>query len=80
MAYAPGYGIVTKAPPRAVVERESSVWADLRGTGWERDNNSASDLSGNQLNVTSGVGRKLTPDLLVGIVAGYENFDTTPPR
>ena len=24
--------------------------------------------------MTSGVGRKLTPDLLVGIVAGYENF------
>lgn len=64
---------VTKAPPLAPVERVWSVWADIRGTGWDR-NNFAADLRGNQLNITAGVGRKLTPNLVVGVLAGYEHF------
>ncbi|MCK9915212.1 Ig-like domain repeat protein [Microbacteriaceae bacterium K1510] len=70
-----GYaGNPTKAPPRHTpVEREWSLWLDVRGTGWNRNNTSA-DLKGDQINVTAGIGRKLTPDLLVGLVAGYENF------
>jgi hypothetical protein len=62
-----------KAPPRSLIEREWSLWLDVRGTGWNR-NDTAADLKGDQINVTAGLGRKLTPDLLVGIVTGYENF------
>jgi hypothetical protein len=70
----PGSGIAAKAPPRTLIkEREWSLWADVRGTGWERSNPNA-DLKGSQINVTAGIGRKLTPDLLIGLVAGYENF------
>jgi hypothetical protein len=67
---APGYA--TKAPP-LVAEREWNVWADLRGTGWDRTN-SDGDFKGDQFNLTAGVGRKLTPNFLVGLLTGYENF------
>jgi hypothetical protein len=62
----------TKAPPR-LAEREWNVWADLRGTNWDRTDNSG-DFRGNQLNFNAGVGRKLTPNLLVGLLTGFENF------
>src|ERR1700676_1179629 len=67
---APGYR--TKAPPW-VAERDWNVWADLRGTGWDRTN-SDGDFRGDQFNLTVGVGRKLTPNFLVGLVTGYEDF------
>lgn len=61
-----------KAPPQSAA-REWSLWLDVHGTGWDRSDANA-DLKGRQVNVTGGLGRKLTPDFLVGIVAGYENF------
>jgi hypothetical protein len=71
-----GYaGNVTKAPPR-IYDREWSAWADVRGTGFDQ-NNALSDTHGTQLNVTGGVGRKLTPDFLVGLFTGYEHFNFT---
>ena len=59
--------------PAMIAQREWSLWADVRGSGWN-SNNSTADLKGTQVNVTAGLGRKLTPDLLVGVLAGYENF------
>jgi len=59
--------------PAAVVAREWSAWADLRGAGFS-DTNPNADMHGEQVNVTAGIGRKLNPDLLVGIVAGTEQF------
>lgn len=60
--------------PRAPLIREWSAWADLRATGFDHDDAST---HGHQLNLTAGIGRKLTPDLLVGIFSGYEGFDFT---
>ncbi|WP_068023251.1 autotransporter outer membrane beta-barrel domain-containing protein [Rhodoplanes sp. Z2-YC6860] len=71
-----GDPMVTKAPPTRVVERVWSAWADVRGTGFDR-NTSNADLNGTQINVTAGLGRKLTSDLLVGVLGGYENFRYT---
>ncbi len=69
-----GYAMPVKAPPRVpIAERLWSVWADVRGTGWDRNHNNV-DLRGHQLNVTGGVGYKLRPDLVVGVLAGYEHF------
>jgi hypothetical protein len=69
-----GYaGNVYKAPPR-LYDHDWSAWADVRGTGFDQ-NNAQSDMHGDQLNVTGGVGRKLTPDFLVGIFTGYEHFN-----
>jgi hypothetical protein len=63
-----------KAPQRVpLFASEWSMWADIRGTGFDRTD-TAADLHGHQLNLTGGIGRKLTPDFLVGLVAGYENF------
>jgi hypothetical protein len=68
---APGFN---KAPPR--LEREWSLWADIRGTGWKAADTTGAgnDLKGNQINLTAGLGRKLDFDTLVGVVAGYEHF------
>jgi hypothetical protein len=53
--------------------REWSAWLDLRGTGFETNTTNA-DIKGRQYNITAGIGRMLAPDLLVGIVAGYEHM------
>jgi hypothetical protein len=54
-------------------ERDWSVWIDGRGTRWVRDDNT-NEVRSTQLNVTAGISRKLTPDALIGLIAGYENF------
>ena len=72
LAYAGG---ATKAPRVPVPERQWSLWADIRGTGWDRNNATAGDLRGTQINATVGLGYKLRPDVLVGAFAGYENFN-----
>ncbi len=66
-ATAPG---VYKARTKSVGERPWIVWLDGRGTGWENHGEN-SGLNGTQANVTGGIGRKLTPDLLVGAFADY---------
>lgn len=57
-------------------DRVWSAWLDLRGTGFESGKATAG-FSGSQYNVTGGVGRKLSPDLLVGIVGGLETMRFT---
>jgi len=72
-----GYaGNYTKAPPR--VMREWNAWMSVQGTGWQI-NDPAGTQKGSQINVTAGLGRKLTPDTLVGVVFGYENFKYDVP-
>jgi hypothetical protein len=69
-----GYaGMPTKAPRMLTPYKEWSAWLDLRGTGWQ-NHDPAVGMNGSQLNATGGIGRKLTPDLLVGIFTGYEYF------
>ena len=69
-----GYAGVTKAPPPTV--RDWSAWADIRGTGWKANDTSGNgnDLKGNQINLTTGIGYRLSVDTLVGVLAGYEHF------
>lgn len=72
-----GYAGTSKAPPRTTrPEREWSAWADIRGTGWRADDTTGAgnNLNGSQINLTAGLGRKLSADTLVGVVLGYENF------
>jgi uncharacterized lipoprotein YajG len=58
-----------------------SLWLDVRGTGWKVTDAEnaptlapAADVNGRQVNVTAGLGYKLTPDLLLGLVGGGEAF------
>jgi uncharacterized repeat protein (TIGR01451 family) len=69
--------MATKAPPLVpAAPKEWLLWADVRGTGWNTDP-SAGDIRGGQINAIAGLTRKLTPDFLIGILGGYENFDYT---
>jgi uncharacterized repeat protein (TIGR01451 family) len=68
--------MVTKAPRPLPAPKEWQLWADVRGTGWNTDP-SAGDIRGGQINAIIGLTRKLTPDFLVGVLGGYENFDYT---
>jgi uncharacterized repeat protein (TIGR01451 family) len=68
--------MVTKAPPPFAAPKVWQLWADVRGTGWNTDP-SAGDIRGGQINAIAGLTRKLTPDFLVGVLGGYENFDYT---
>jgi uncharacterized repeat protein (TIGR01451 family) len=68
---------VTKAPPVKPAEpRMWNAWLDLRGVFWDR-NTFGSDIKGDQLNAITGVSARLTPDFLIGALAGYENFNFT---
>jgi hypothetical protein len=63
---------IAKAPPR--IDRDWSLWVDVRGTGFDR-NEALAETRGSQVNITAGVGYKLVPDLLVGVFSGYELFN-----
>jgi Bacterial Ig-like domain (group 3)/Autotransporter beta-domain len=76
LAYADGRRGIVKAPNAAPPRppREWFAWADVRGTGWNTDPAKA-DITGGQVNALAGVTHKLTPNFLIGVLAGYENFD-----
>jgi outer membrane autotransporter protein len=73
LAYAGSARPVTKASPR-VAQRDWQAWIDVRGGGIRNNSGTADDLSGGQINVTAGLTRRLTPDVLIGMLVGYENF------
>jgi hypothetical protein len=64
-----------KAPPH-VYDPSWNAWADARGTGFDQ-NDALSDTHGTQLNVTGGLGHKITPDFVAGLFTGYERFNFT---
>jgi MtrB/PioB family decaheme-associated outer membrane protein len=76
-----GYADATKAPPLRVTEpKDWQGWAEVRGTMLDRWGSlssvpGASVLYGNQVNLTAGLTRKVTPSFLVGVLGGYETFD-----
>ncbi len=76
LAYAGTGGMVTKAPPPAAPSRAWLAWIDVRGTDFNR-NTVGSDLKGVQVNAIAGLTRRLTPNFLVGVLAGYEHFNYT---
>jgi len=69
-----GYAKATAKARPAVVQRDWLGWIDLRGLS-VTTNGLGNDLRGDQVNVTAGLTRRLTPDLLVGGFAGYERLD-----
>jgi outer membrane autotransporter protein len=71
-----GYAKYTKAPP--LIMREWSAWLNVQGTGW-RVSDPAGNQSGALVNMTAGLSRKLTQDMLVGILLGYEHFKYDVP-
>ena len=60
----------------SLLDNPWSAWADIRGTGWQDDDKTGgvANVKGNQLNLTVGIGRKLTDNTLIGVIGGYENF------
>jgi hypothetical protein len=70
-----GYAGTYKAPPKPIEPASQWLaWADARGTGWNTSA-SAGDIRGGQVNALAGLTRKITPDVLVGVFGGYENFN-----
>jgi hypothetical protein len=47
-----------------------TVWADVRGRGWRETDGP----TGQQVNVTAGIGRQISPDWVIGLLGGYEQF------
>jgi Autotransporter beta-domain len=75
-------GMPAKAPPlpQARESRDWYGWAEVQGatlSRWGAQNAlaSSSALYGNQINLLAGLTRKLTPDVVVGVLGGYETFD-----
>lgn len=78
------------APTKATAARFKQqkdwlFWIDVRGTGIDRWGSSGNigqgatqaTLYGQQINLLSGLTYRAAPDLLVGMVGGYENFSYT---
>jgi hypothetical protein len=76
LAYAGGGNMTYKAPRPPSFDPGWSAWADLRGTGFDQNTAGVSSHE-EQINVTGGLSRKLSPDLLVGLFTGYEDFSFT---
>ena len=79
-----GYAGPVKAPPvRAREPKEWLGWAEVSGATLDRWNAptavytvaAAPTLYGNQVNLTGGLTRVLTPSFLIGVLAGWEAFD-----
>lgn len=57
-----------------IIESAWSTWLDVRNSGWKHDADPVGgNLRGSQLNITGGMSHKLNPDLVVGVVLGYES-------
>ena len=71
-----GYaGRFNKAPlPAAAPRQDWLAWIDVRGTDFDRST-FGNDLKGTQVNAVAGLTRRLSPDLLVGLLGGIEHFD-----
>ncbi|CAN5172224.1 hypothetical protein BH10PSE9_BH10PSE9_11470 [soil metagenome] len=52
-----------------------TVWGSVRGT--QSNTSFANAYSGNQFNLTAGIGKWVSPDVVVGVLGGYESFDYT---
>ncbi|WP_245331954.1 putative Ig domain-containing protein [Bradyrhizobium sp. NAS80.1] len=75
-----------KAVPKWHQDKQWLLWADIRGSGVDRWNSSNSfgvgqvnqaSLHGQQVNALMGLTYRARPDLLVGVLGGYENFSYT---
>jgi len=69
---------IAKAPAKApAVPKDWLMWAEVKGAsiGQWNSTSTASVLSGNQVNALIGLTRRPSPDLLIGVVGGYETFD-----
>ena len=77
LAYAsnggPG-GMIYKAQRAPSFDPGWTAWADLRGTGFDQSSTTTHE---EQINVTAGIGKKLSPNFLVGVFTGYEDFSFT---
>jgi hypothetical protein len=78
------YAAPTKAPPRYVEQRDWLGWAEVRGAvldHWGSGSGvvgtmpGASMLYGSQVNLIAGLTRRLTTNVLIGVLGGYETFD-----
>jgi len=79
-----GYAGPVKAPPlRGAESKEWLGWAEISGAMLNRWTAPATvgaaaatpTIYGDQVNVTAGLTRVLTPNFLVGVLAGWETFD-----
>ncbi|MDB5542610.1 MAG: Outer rane autotransporter barrel [Devosia sp.] len=75
MSYVPEAVDDVAWPDGTVPAGNTQIWANLSGAGvggW--GNGDADTISGLQINALAGISYKLTPELLVGVVGGYEAF------
>ncbi len=76
-----------KAPRKKIREEKNWLfWLDIRGTGFDRlastttavgITTTAAPIYGFQVNALMGVTYKMAPNLLVGVLGGYETFNYT---
>jgi hypothetical protein len=73
-----GYAGPNKAPPYVapIAPRQWLAWVDVRGTEFSRQG-LTNDLKGIQGNALAGLIHLFTPDFLIGVVGGYEQFNYT---
>ena len=79
------YAAPTKAMPKVVEQRDWLGWAEVHGSILDRWGSpgggslgvpvSAPMLYGSQVNMLAGLTRRLVPNLVVGVLGGYETFD-----
>ncbi len=67
--------MATKAqPPPSSTPHDWLAWVTVRGTDYWRGT-FGSDLKGDQVDVLAGLTRRVSNDLVIGALGGYEHFD-----
>ena len=62
-------------PPQLITDSMWRFWADLRYTGWKVDMG-AMERDGSQVNGMAGASARFSENLILGVVSGYEKFDS----
>lgn len=69
-----GSGAAGFGQQSSVMRHDWHAWASVRGTDVERTG-SNSGFTGDQVNATFGLGYRLSRDVVVGVLGGWERFD-----
>ena len=76
LGYADGPAGPVRRPAPTAVEHDWLAWVDVRGANFNSDA-AGNDLHGLQIDSILGLTRRVSPDLVVGVLGGYEHFNFT---
>jgi hypothetical protein len=70
------FAALASADKRPRLAKDWRFWAEIRGTGWS-SRPLLGDVQGGQVNALIGITRKVSDNVVIGLLGGYETLDFT---